>query len=138
MRPGSRTAGRVAGSIAASRASDALLKSAARRSGNTPDRSRTTPALSSMPGFYMPFWPYRSNFIDFFSLQKFSVGPAAVDDMRSAGGENGFVGGEIYGQRGNLVRLAQASHRLTRHECARHLIDVLAALARLRFDALLE
>src|SRR5437867_12298629 len=121
MRPGSRTAGRVAGSIAASRASDALLKSAARRSGNTPDRSRTTPALSSMPGLSMPFGPYRSNFIDFFSLQKFSVGPAAVDDMCGTGCEGGFVGGEIYRQRGNLFRLAQASHRLARHEGACHL-----------------
>src|SRR5882757_7815527 len=42
--------------------------------------------------------------------------PAAVDDMRDAGGERALVAGQIDREGGDLFRGAEPSHRLPRHE----------------------
>src|SRR6516164_6247691 len=41
-----------------------------------------------------------------------STRPAAVDDVDLAGGEGGFVGGQVHCESGDLLRPAQPGHRL--------------------------
>src|ERR1700754_1497415 len=42
--------------------------------------------------------------------------PAAVDDMRDAGGEGAFIAGEIPRERADLIRGAEPAHRLAADE----------------------
>src|SRR5947209_17319338 len=63
---------------------------------------------------------------------------AAVGEMDLPGGEAALVGGEIDGQRGDLLGLAEPAHRLAVDKSLTHRLDALAGLRRQRGDALLQ
>ena len=54
----------------------------------------------------------------------------AIDDEGLPGGEGALVGGEVDGDRGDLLRLAEPAHRLAVDERLADLLDRLAARAR--------
>src|SRR3984957_15852116 len=62
----------------------------------------------------------------------------AVDDEGLAGGKGALVGGEVEGDRGNLLRFAEAAHRLAIHERLADAIERLAARLAQRLDPAVE
>src|SRR4051812_32314229 len=107
MRAPLGAAGRLAGSSARSRCSPARESVSASNSRTVPERSRTVPSGPSRAGFSAPGAPMRSSFMSF--LLK---GPAAVDHDGLAGQELALVGAEIDREGGDLLRAAEAAHRL--------------------------
>src|ERR1700722_3754807 len=63
---------------------------------------------------------------------------SAVDNEGLAGGEGALVGGEVDGDRGDLLWLAEPAHRLAVDEGLAHAIDRLAARLAQRVDAPVE
>src|SRR6202012_5545576 len=63
---------------------------------------------------------------------------STVDNEGLAGGEGALVGGEVEGDRGDLLRLAEPAHRLPVDERLAHLLDRLAARLAQCLDSAVE